>query len=104
VQYPPASVRAGEEGEAKVRVHFDRSGKILDVEVVTRDRFRQARQRGERSVSPDRQVPADSSGVNAEDAEFIIELPIISPCSKRQKPSKSAPDLSGADAPCALVR
>ncbi|MDB5987336.1 MAG: TonB family protein [Nevskia sp.] len=76
VQYPPASVRAGEEGEAKVRVHFDRSGKILDVEVVTRTGFVKLDNEAKEVFRRIAKFPPIPAGVSAEDAEFIIELPI----------------------------
>ena len=76
IQYPPASVRAGEEGEAKVRVHFDRTGKILDVEVVTKTGFVKLDGEARAVFGRIGKFPPIPTGSNAEDAEFIIELPI----------------------------
>ncbi len=76
VQYPPASVRAGEEGEAKVRVHFDRSGQILDVEVVTKTGFVKLDAEAKAVFGRIGKFPPIPAGANAEDAEFVIELPI----------------------------
>lgn len=76
IQYPPASVRAGEEGEAKVRVHFDRTGKIIDVEVVTKTGFVKLDGEAKAVFSRIGKFPPIAAGANAEDAEFIIELPI----------------------------
>jgi protein TonB len=76
VQYPPASVRAGEEGEAKIRVHFDRSGKILGVELVGRTGFVKLDNEARAVFQRIGKFPPIPANANLEDAEFVIELPI----------------------------
>jgi len=76
VQYPPKSLRAGEEGTAKIRFHVTRDGTIKDVELIEKSGFVSLDSEAKDAFRRLGKFPPVPPNVVPDAAEFILEIPI----------------------------